>query len=168
MERGLGRGTIPCLTGRLRIGEAMSPPLMRHVRMRMLDEAADTEADILIDAPPGVSCPAMCAVADSDVIVLVTEPTPFGFYDFTLAWEAFSPLSKPMVVVVNRAGLGDGRVYEFCAEHGLPVVAEIPYRRDIAEHYSKGLVLAELDDGLKRQFAGLCRTLASLKESDHA
>ena len=167
MERGLGRG-IPCLTGRLRIGEAMSPPLMRHVRMRMLDEAADTEADILIDAPPGVSCPAMCAVADSDVIVLVTEPTPFGFYDFTLAWEAFSPLGKPMAVVVNRAGLGDGRVYEFCAEHGLPVVAEIPYRRDIAEHYSKGLVLAELDDGLKRQFAGLCRTLASLKESDHA
>lgn len=167
MERGLGRG-IPCLTGRLRIGEAMSPPLMRHVRMRMLDEAADTEADVLIDAPPGVSCPAMCAVADSDVIVLVTEPTPFGFYDFTLAWEAFSPLGKPMAVVVNRAGLGDGRVYEFCAEHGLPVVAEIPYRRDIAEHYSKGLVLAELDDGLKRQFAGLCRTLASLKESDHA
>jgi MinD superfamily P-loop ATPase len=167
MERGLGRG-IPCLTGRLRIGEAMSPPLMRHVRMSMVDEAADTEADILIDAPPGVSCPAMCAVADSDVIVLVTEPTPFGFYDFTLAWEAFSPLSKPMVVVVNRAGLGDGRVYEFCAEHGLPVVAEIPYRRDIAEHYSKGLVLAELDEGLKRQFAGLCRTLVRLKEGDHA
>lgn len=168
MERGLGRG-IPCLTGRLRIGEAMSPPLMRHVRMRMLDEAADTEADILIDAPPGVSCPAMCAVADSDVIVLVTEPTPFGFYDFTLAWEAFSPLGKPMAVVVNRAGLGDGRVYEFCAQHGLPIVAEIPYRRDIAEHYSKGLVLAELDDGLQQQFTGLCRTLTTLvKETDHA
>ena len=167
MERGLGRGTIPCLTGRLRIGEAMSPPLMRHVRLRMLDEAAG--ADILIDAPPGVSCPAMCAVADSDVIVLVTEPTPFGFYDFTLAWEAFSPLGKPMAVVVNRAGLGDGRVYEFCAEHGLPIVAEIPYRRDIAEHYAKGLVLAELDDGLKQQFAGLCRTLTTLaKETDHA
>jgi len=166
VERGLGRG-IPCLTGRLRIGEAMSPPLMRHVRMRMLDEAAG--ADILIDAPPGVSCPAMCAVADSDVIVLVTEPTPFGFYDFTLAWEAFSPLGKPMAVVVNRAGLGDGRVYEFCAEHGLPVVAEIPYRRDIAEHYSRGLVLAELDDGLKQQFAGLSRTLTTLaKETDHA
>jgi MinD superfamily P-loop ATPase len=110
----------------------------------------------------------MCAVADSDVIVLVTESTPFGFYDFTLDLEAFSPLGKPMAVVVNRAGLGDGRVYEFCAQHGLPVVAEIPYRPDIAEHYSKGLVLAELDDGLTRQFAGLCRTLARLKESDHA
>lgn len=169
MERGTARGRIACLTGRLRVGEAMSPPLMRHVRARMTAEAELQGADILIDAPPGVSCPAMSAVADSDVIVLVTEPTPFGFYDFTLAWEAFSPLGKPMAVVVNRAGMGDGRVYEFCREHGLPVVAEIPYRRDIAEHYSNGLVLAELDEGLKEQFAGLCRTLASLaKERDHA
>jgi MinD superfamily P-loop ATPase len=169
MERGSARGRISCLTGRLRVGEAMSPPLMRHVRVRMTAEAELQGADILIDAPPGVSCPAMCAVADSDVIVLVTEPTPFGFYDFTLAWEAFSPLGKPMAVVVNRAGLGDGRVYDFCREHGLPVVAEIPYRRDIAEHYSRGHVLAELDEGLKEQFAGLCSILANLtREGDHA
>lgn len=166
MERGLGRG-IPCLTGRLRIGEAMSPPLMRHVRLRMLDEAAG--ADILIDAPPGVSCPAMCAVADSDVIVLVTEPTPFGFHDFKLAWEAFSPYEKPVAVVINRAGLGDRRVYEFCAAHNLPILAEIPYRRDIAEHYSKGMVLAELDAGLGDLFSKLCRDLRQLaKEVRHA
>lgn len=169
MERGEAGPGIGCLTGRLRIGEAMSPPLMRHVRASMHAEAGSRAADILIDAPPGVSCPAMSAVADSDVIVLVTEPTPFGFYDFTLAVKAFSPLGKPMAVVVNRAGLGDGRVYEFCREHGLPIVAKIPYRRDIAEQYAKGLVLAGLDDEFKELFDGLCRTLANLcKERDHA
>ncbi len=157
MERGLSRGTIPCLTGRLRVGEAMSPPLMRFVRGRMRELAVQTRADVLIDAPPGVSCPAMSAVADADVIVLVTEPTPFGFHDFKLAWEAFSPLDTPMAVVINRAGLGDGRVYEFCAEHRLPILAEIPYRRDIAEHYSKGLILAEIDADLAERFAGLGR-----------
>ncbi len=157
MERGASRGTIPCLTGRLRVGEAMSPPLMRFVRGRMRDLAVQTRADVLIDAPPGVSCPAMSAVADADVIVLVTEPTPFGFHDFKLAWEAFSPLGAPMAVVINRAGLGDGRVYEFCAEHKLPILAEIPYRRDIAEHYSKGLILAEMDADLAERFAGLGR-----------
>jgi MinD superfamily P-loop ATPase len=167
VERGLARDLIPCVTGRLRIGEAMSPPLMRHVRSHMRAEAGD--ADILIDAPPGVSCPAMSAVADSDVIVLVTEPTPFGYYDFTLAVEAFAPLGKPMAVVVNRAGLGDDRVYGFCTERGLPVVAEIPYRRDIAEHYSKGLVLAELDAELSARFGALSRTLKEMaKEGGHA
>jgi MinD superfamily P-loop ATPase len=72
-------------------------------------------------------------------------------------------------VVVNRAGLGDGRVYGFCTEHGLPVVAEIPYRRDIAEHYSRGSILAELDAELRSCFAGLCTTLAAMaKDGRHA
>ena len=169
MEHGLSRGTIPCLTGRLRVGEAMSPPLMRVVRARLRAEHAAGDMDVLVDAPPGVSCPAMTAVADSDVIVLVTEPTPFGFHDFRLAVGAFEPYGRPMAVVVNRAGLGDDRVYGFCTAHGLPVVAEIPYRRDIAEHYSKGLVLAELDRGLGELFAGLGAKLRSMaKEARHA
>jgi len=74
-----------------------------------------------------------------------------------------------MAVVVNRAGLGDERVYGFCTEHGLPVVAEIPYRRDIAEHYSKGLVLAELNGELSARFGALSRTLKEMaKEGGHA
>ena len=169
METGTARGSIPCLTGRLRVGEAMSPPLMRVVRSHMRARSAAEDLDVIIDAPPGVSCPAMNAVADSDVIVLVTEPTPFGYHDFKLAWEAFEPYGKPMAAVINRAGLGDNRVYEFCKEHGLPVLAEIPYRRDIAEHYSKGLVLAELDQELGDLFAGVGRKLAAMaKEVRHA
>ncbi len=168
MERGVCRETIVSLTGRLRIGEAMSPPLMRHVRRAMHELAAHNSSDVLIDAPPGVSCPAMNAVADSDVIVLVTEPTPFGFHDFCLAWEAFAPLQKPMAVVVNRAGLGDDRIYAFCREHGLRVLAEIGYRRDIAEHYSKGLILSELDGNLRSCFAGLRDQLRAMNGGAYA
>ncbi|NLW81950.1 MAG: 4Fe-4S binding protein [Desulfovibrionales bacterium] len=169
MESGVSRGRIPCMTGRLRVGEAMSPPLMRVVRAHMRAESREKGLDVLVDAPPGVSCPAMSAVTDSDVIVLVTEPTPFGFHDFKLAWEAFEPFGTPMAVVLNRAGLGDDRVYGFCAAHGLPILAEIPYRRDIAEHYSRGLVLAEMDRGLGQLFAGLAAKLMAMgKEDEHA
>jgi MinD superfamily P-loop ATPase len=169
METGIARGSIHSLTGRLRVGEAMSPPLMRSVRSHMRARSASEGLDVIIDAPPGVSCPAMTAVADSDVIVLVTEPTPFGFHDFSLAWEAFRPYGKPMAAIINRAGLGDDRVYGFCSEHGLPVLAEVPYRRDIAEHYSKGLVLAELDQGMNELFAGVGRKLAAMAgEVSHA
>ncbi len=122
------------LTGRLRIGEAMSPPLMRRVKAR-LDQMLANGGDAIIDAPPGVSCPAVNAVMDSDVILLVTEPTPFGVYDFKLAWEAFAPLGKPMGAVINRAGLGNDAIYRFCHEKGLPILAEIPYDRAIAEAY---------------------------------
>ena len=128
-------GDIDFIMGCLRIGEAMSPPLMTQVK-KILNQ--NTGGDVIIDAPPGVSCPAISAVIDSDCIVLVTEPTPFGFHDFKLAWEAFAPLGKPMGAVINRAGIGDDSVQLFCRKNGIPIWAEIPYDRAIAEAYSRG------------------------------
>lgn len=170
VEWGATPAGLPTLTGRLRIGEAMSPPLMRQLRLRMRARAGGEDLDVLIDAPPGVSCPAMTAVSDADAILLVTEPTPFGLHDFRLAFQAFRPLGKPMGVVINRAGLGDGRVQAFCRDQGLPVLLEVPFRRDIAEHYAKGGVLPELDAGLKTAFEDLAGRVAALarKEPVHA
>ena len=127
------------LMGRLRVGEAMSPPLMRQVKARL---PKGDGTDVLIDSPPGVSCPAVNAVMDADCIVLVTEPTPFGLHDLRLAVEAFGPLGKPLGVVINRAGIGDRGVQEFCRERGIPVWAEIPFSRAVAEAYSRGEVVA--------------------------
>lgn len=143
----------PFVMGRLRVGEAMSPPLMREIRKSFPDLGRD--GDILIDAPPGVSCPAIAAVMDADCIVLVTEPTPFGFHDFKLAWEAFSPLGKPMGTVINRADLGDDTVRRFCKDNAIPIWAEIPYSREIAEAYSKGAVVSQVIAPLESTFAGL-------------
>ncbi len=170
VEVGVAPGEIPCVTGRLRIGEAMSPPLMGKVRQRMRAIAEADSRDVIIDAPPGVSCPAMAAVQDADVILLVTEPTPFGLHDLRLAWQAFRPLGKPMGVVINRAGLGDLKVQAFCQDKGLPLLAEIPFRRDIAEHYAQGGVLAQLDAGMKVLFEALAERLERMasREASHA
>ncbi len=146
--------------GRLRIGEAMSPPLMRQVKALFsgfVDKEPDT--DIVVDAPPGVSCPAVSAVIDSDCVVLVTEPTPFGFHDFKLAWEAFSPFCIPMGAVINRADIGDDTVQRFCDEKGIPIWAEIPFDRAIAEAYSRGEVVAESLAPLRETFHQLRRAM---------
>jgi MinD superfamily P-loop ATPase len=149
-----GRGGF--LMGRLRVGEAMSPPLMRQVKARLPRRfAGQDERDVLIDAPPGVSCPAVNAVLDADCIVLVTEPTPFGLHDLRLAVEAFRPIGKPLGVVVNRAGAGDEKVQAFCREEGLPVWAEIPFSRAVAEAYSRGEVAARAVPQLRAVFLAL-------------
>jgi MinD superfamily P-loop ATPase len=155
-------GQIGFLSGQLRIGEAMSPPLMRRVKAELAQMLAATSGDAIIDAPPGVSCPAVNAVLDSDVILLVTEPTPFGFYDFQLAWEAFAPLGKPMGVVVNRAGLGTDDIYRFCRDKGLPILAAIPYDRAIAEAYARGRIIAEVSPGLKETFVSMMGKIRGL------
>lgn len=150
------------LSGRLRVGEAMSPPLMRQVRQALAALLAGGGRDAIIDAPPGVSCPAVNAVMDADAILLVTEPTPFGLHDLALAREAFSPLGKPLAVVVNRAGLGDDRVREFCRREGLPILAQIPFARQAAEAYARGRVLAGVSDEYRGLFAKLAQDLRQL------
>jgi len=154
----------PFFMGRLRVGEAMSPPLMRVVKRRLREvldrpDATGTEdhagMDAIIDGPPGVSCPAMQAVMDSDAVLLVAESTPFGVHDFALALEAFTPMGKPIGVVINRVGLGDDSVRSLCEEKGLPILAEIPHDRAIAEHYAKGGRVSELSES----HAALFRTL---------
>ena len=168
-------GRIEFVMGRLRVGEAMSPPLMREVKHRLRHDSRLADRDVIIDAPPGVSCPAINAVMDADVIVLVTEPTPFGLYDLDLARKAFAPLGKPMGVVVNRSDIGTRDVYHLCGEAELPILAEIPFQREIAEAYARGRIIAEAVssmtpafEALRNEIVGLARRAAAPAEVGHA
>jgi MinD superfamily P-loop ATPase len=161
---GTAAGRIHFFMGRLRVGEAMSPPLMRAVMARVGQRPAPA-SDVIIDAPPGTSCPAINAVLPSDLILLVTEPTPFGFHDFRLAHEAFAPLGKPMAVVINRAGLADRSVQNYCHSHHLPILAEIPFDRRLAEAYSNGQVLSEALPDMRATFRGLMAGLRAVAPS---
>lgn len=163
---GTADGGIAFLMGRLRIGEAMSPPLMRAVRRHLQGMLAERPADVLIDAPPGTSCPAIEAVRDADVVVLVTEPTPFGLYDLDLAYRAFGGLGKPMAVVVNRAGLGDQKIEGFCHERNLPILDAIPFERAVAEAYARGIPLDAVSLSHKKRVQRLAENIRSFA-TDH-
>ncbi len=162
---------MTCLTGRLRVGEAMSPPLMRVVKERAAAICREHNEDVIIDSPPGVSCPAVAAVCDADAILLVTEPTPFGAYDFNLAVDAFLPLGKPLMAVINRAGIGDDEVYRICRERNITILAEIENSRVVAEAYARGDVVSLAKTHLAADFerirAGLLQAISE-KESAHA
>ncbi|MBD3246025.1 MAG: 4Fe-4S dicluster domain-containing protein [Candidatus Omnitrophica bacterium] len=143
-------GELDFAQGVLHIGQAMAPPLIKAVK-KMKDERLMT----VIDAPPGTSCPMITAVKDSDYVVLVTEPTPFGLNDLTLAVEVVRTLGIPCGVVVNKADLGDRKVFEYCDREGIPVLMEIPFSRQIAEAYSEGRPFVTVLPEWKRRFAGL-------------
>jgi MinD superfamily P-loop ATPase len=104
----------------------------------------------------------MAAVRGADVALLVTEPTPFGLNDLELAVAAVGSLDVPVGVVVNRAGCGDGRVHDFCATQGIPILLEIPDDRRIAEAYARGEVLVEALPELREGFVALLERLPAL------
>jgi len=131
-------GDLNFVSGKLRIGEAMSPPLIREVK-----RAIPANEHAVIDAPPGTSCPVVEVVKDSDYVLLVTEPTPFGLNDLKLAVEMVRKLNLRYSVLLNRAGSGDDRVNDYCRKEDIDLIAEIPDDRKIAESYSRGELLVD-------------------------
>jgi MinD superfamily P-loop ATPase len=144
------RGELEFVHGRLRVGEAMSPPLIRKVR-----SFTKPGMVTIIDAPPGTSCPVITAIKGADFLLLVTEPTPFGLHDLKLAVGAARILGIPCGLVINRSDMGDDRVREYADEEVLPILLEIPFDRRIAEAYSRGELLAERMPEWKEEFLQL-------------
>lgn len=133
---------IGFIHGRLNIGEAMSPPLIRGVLHRICSSDVN-----IIDAPPGTSCPVIASIREADFVVLVTEPTPFGLNDLGLALDMVRELDIPYGVVVNRyeGGVHDAEV--FCKRQQVEILTRIQDDRRIAECYSKGeLILKDIPD----------------------
>lgn len=116
----------------------MAPPMIREVKLKMRKNI-----DAILDAPPGTSCPVIAAVRGSDFVVMVTEPTPFGLHDLQIAVDTIRQLTIPFGVVVNRMGIGDDRIHQFCREQQIPILVEFPDDRRIAEEYSKGNLIIE-------------------------
>lgn len=131
-------GTVTLIQGRLDVGAAMAPPLIRAVKARLREDLP-----VIVDAPPGTSCPAVAALRGADAAVLVSEPTPFGLHDLRLAVAMVRDIGIPFGVIINRVGIGDGRVHAFCAEEGISVIGDIPDDRRIAETCSRGGLIVE-------------------------
>ena len=112
-------------------------------------------------SPPGTSCPVIETVKGSDFCVLVTEPTPFGLHDLKITVQVLKDMGIPFGVVVNRAGIGDKKVYEYCEEDNIPILLEIPYQRKIAELYSIGVPFIKEMPEWKYKFKSL---LENIKE----
>ncbi len=143
-------GEVTFGQGRLRIGEAMAPPLIRRVR-----QLAEVGREVIIDAPPGTSCPVIAAMRGVDFVLLVTEPTPFGLHDLRLAVEAVKQLGIPCGLVINRADLGDRSVHDYARCEDIPILLEIPFDRAIASTYSKGRLLTDESTGWRERFVEL-------------
>jgi MinD superfamily P-loop ATPase len=143
-------GNINFVQGRLNTGEAMPVPVIRKVK-----EKVNPDNTVIIDVSPGTSCPVVESIKNSDFCLLVTEPTPFGLNDLTLAVETVKKLDIPCGVIINRAGDNQGKLEEYCRKQNIPVLMTIPLDREIARLYSRGVTLAEGMPQWKEKFESL-------------
>lgn len=159
----LESGNIRLIQGRLDVGSAMAPPLIRAVKDYLKNGLPS-----ILDAPPGTSCPVIATLRETDFVVLVTEPTPFGLHDLKIAVEMVRELGIPFGVVVNRMGIGDDRVHVYCSEKNIPIILEIPDDRRIAEAYSRGELIVESLPEYRGLFLNLIEKTMNLKSVEPA
>ncbi len=149
LERGYA-GRIEFMHGYLNISEPKAPPLIRALKSHL-----DRDKDVIIDAPPGTSCPVIESIRGCDVTLLVTEPTPFGLHDLTLAVEMTRKLCIPFGVIINRSDIGDASVLDYCRVENIPVFMEMRNDRKVAEAYSEGIPLVQAVPEYRERFAWL-------------
>ena len=154
---------ITLVQGRLDVGVTMAPPLIRAVRKNLPESGT-----AILDAPPGTSCPVISAIRDTDFVLLVTEPTPFGLHDLKLSVELVRELALPLGVVVNRYGVGDDRVHDYCRQSDVPILMEIPEDRRIAEAYSRGELIVDALPEYRVIFRELMRKIEDIVEGTTA
>ncbi len=156
-------GQLNFVESRLLIGEEQAVPLISQTH-KYIDEHFDAETIKIFDSPPGTSCPVIEATKDADFVILITEPTPFGFHDLKLAVETMKELKKKFGVVVNRYGIGNDDVVDYCEKENVPLLAKVPNDRRITELYSKGKLVYKEVPEMGKELDKIIAYLSTLKD----
>ncbi len=169
IERGQA-GKVAFAQGTMNVGEPMAVPIIRQLKRWVIPPDASTglggtpgNRPIILDASPGTACPVVESMRGADFVLMVTEPTPFGLHDLRLAVEvARDELGLPVGLVVNRDGVGDRGVDDYCEAEGIPILMRIPLDRRIAEAYSEGVPLVKVLPEYQKQFRELYTAIEQL------
>lgn len=154
----IGRaGRIDFAGGTLRIGSARTPALIRRVKRHVSEDGL-----VIIDVPPGTSCPVVESLKGVDFVLLVTEPTPFGLHDLKLAVELVREMRLPFAVAINRYGIGDNGVERYCSYEDIDVILKVPEDRRVAEVYSSGALAADVLDGYGARLAKVLKHIRAV------
>jgi len=159
LESGKTSAGIDFAHGILNVGEPMAVPVINQLKdWQNLSNAGI----VILDSPPGASCPVVESLRGSDCVLLVTEPTPFGLHDLKSAVELTRELNIPAGVIINRDGIGDSGVEEYCRETELPIFLRIPFDREIGQGIAEGRTLIDIRPEYGEHLIALSQKLGGL------
>jgi MinD superfamily P-loop ATPase len=148
------------LEGRLKIGSSMQTMVIRSLKQSIPRDSGL----VILDAPPGTSCPVVETISDADYIILVTEPTPFGLHDLRLMVDLVRELDSPFGVVINKANLGNRDIYHYLESEKITLLEEIPFSKSYAAGYAGGTLFAEVPGAIEKAYQGLATMITERME----
>lgn len=149
IEHGEDKG-LNVYTGILSIGEARAPPIIKKMK-----EFTSPDDIVIIDAPPGSSCPFVSAVSGTDYVILVSEPTPFGKHDLEVVIEVLDEMGMDYGVIINKDGIGNDELENYLHHNGIDLLGKIPNSIEVAKLGSEGKTLIGHGDEWNVFFDGI-------------
>lgn len=146
------------MEGNLRVGSPLQTMLIKDLKRNLVGE----HDILLLDAPPGTSCPVVETISDADFVILVTEPTPFGVNDLKLTVDLLREVKKPFGVFVNKAGLGNSEVYEYLKAENIDLLGETPFSQEYASLYAKGEIARCVPPEFAKEYSKVVEYLKKL------
>ena len=157
-------GRTRLIEARIHEGQRSGVPVIRDA----IEKATQISADhLILDAPPGCSCPFVNTVLDADLVILVTEPTPFGLSDLKQTIEVLRDLRQAFCVIINRSDLGDDQMEKFLQEEHIPVIGKVPFSRELAGIYAQGKLAVEENAQIADLFNQLMQRILGYENSHH-
>mgnify|MGYP006283817371 FL=1 len=141
--------------GELNTGEEKAVPVIEKLKTKI-----DRNKKVIIDSPPGTTCPTIEAITDTDFTVVVTEPSSFGLHDLKMVVEMLNEIKQPFAVVINRAEAEtDYLIEDYCSQEEIEILLKIPFSRKIAELYSNGIPFVNKLEGWEDKFKNLYKAI---------
>lgn len=157
------KGSLLFHYGEMFVGEELSTPIITH--LKKFDN--HSKQYVIYDSPPGSSCQMVETVSDADFVVVVGEPTPFGLSDMKTVIETLEKLNKKMGVIINKDGIGNEEMEEYCKSKNIPILLKIPYDLKIARAYSNGQPLVEAFPEWKPKFLEVVSKIEEMIKNEH-
>ncbi len=153
--------SLDFVESRLDIGVEQATPLIKESK-KYIEQSKNQYKTIILDSPPGTSCPVIEAVKDVDLVILVTEPTPFGLYDLKLAVDTMRKLNKQFAVVINKYGIGNNDIDNYCKDNEIQIIGKIPHMRTAASLYSGGKILIDKIPEIQKEINTIANNLQNI------
>lgn len=127
--------------GILNIGEPMAVPILKELLSNVPEKGIN-----ILDSPPGTSCNVVNTLHYADRAILVTEPTAFGLHDLEMAVELVKTFKIPFGLIINKYDEKNQYLNKYIEDENINLLGNIPYKREIAESYSKGETLLDNEE----------------------
>ncbi|HRT63045.1 MAG TPA: ATP-binding protein [Syntrophales bacterium] len=154
----------PFVHARLGIAEENSGKLVSQVRQAAKEIAERENLDyVLIDGPPGIGCPVIASLSDTDLALIITEPTLSGMHDMSRAAELAGHFRIKTAVVINKHDLNPENtadIEKMCRERGIEVVGKIPFSEEVSRSIVETRPLVEVSsNAVSREIVSIWRRI---------